>query len=481
LFILGAQMAHRRGESRTQAALFPVMLDDLVAPDALVRVIDAWIGSLNLTTLGFSKTQPQRMGRPPYDPADLLKLYVCGYLNGVRSSRALERECHRNVEVMWLLGRLAPDHKTIAEFRRENSAALVAVSASFVQFARQARLIQGELVAIDGSKIRAVASKKALARKIDLQRTQQAISEEIANYLSRLDNADQDESGETTDRKAVQAALTRLQQRQAEIHDEIERMDGSESTLSVQGESQARAMKSLHGAPGYNLQTAVDAHSHLIVHHEVCNDTSDIKQLAPMAQTTTQVLDAMPTVLADAGYANADHLQLLEQAGQKAFVATLESGNPRGKGQYYRLEAFTYDRERDCYVCPANELLQRRQVLRKEKTVVYAAPAERCRACALKPQCTGAQQRFVSRLLNADAVEANARRVAQQPEMMKLRRRTVEHPFGTIKHEILRNARLLMRGLKGAKGELSLAVLAYNLKRLTNWKGTGWTLAAIRA
>jgi transposase len=474
-------MAHRRGESRTQAALFPVMLDDLVGPDALVRVIDAWIGRLNLTALGFSKTQAQRMGRPPYDPADLLKLYVCGYLNVVRSSRALERECHRNVEVMWLLGRLAPDHKTIAEFRRENSAGLVAVSASFVQFARQARLIQGELVAIDGSKIRAVASKKALARKVDLQRTQQAIAEEIAGYLSRLDNTDQDEIGETTDRKAVQAALTRLQQRQTEIHGEIDRMDGSESTLSVQGEPQARAMKSLHGAPGYNLQTAVDAHSHLIVHHEVCNDTSDIKQLAPMAQATTQVLDAVPAVVADAGYANADHLQLLDQAGQKAFVATLESGNPRGKGQYYRLETFSYDRERDCYICPANELLQRRQVLRKEKTVVYAAPAERCRVCILKPQCTGAKQRFVSRLLNADAVEANARRVAQQPEMMKLRRRTVEHPFGTIKHEILRNARLLMRGLSGAKGELSLAVLAYNLKRVTNWKGAGWALAAIRA
>lgn len=476
---MGEQMAHRRGESRTQAALFPVMLDDLVGPDALVRVIDAWIGSLDLGTLGFSKTQAQRMGRPPYDPADLLKLYVCGYLNGVRSSRALERECHRNVEVMWLLGRLAPDHKTIAEFRRENSAALVAVSASFVQFARQARLIQGELVAIDGSKIRAVASKKAVARKVDLQRTQQAISEEIANYLSRLDNADQDESGETTDRKAVQAALTRLQQRQAGIDDEIERMEGSDSTLSVQGEPQARAMKSLHGAPGYNLQTAVDAHSHLIVHHEVCNDTSDAKQLAPMAQATTQVLDATPTVVADAGYANADHLQLLEQAGQKAFVATLESGNPRG--EYFRLAAFTYDRERDCYVCPANELMQRRQILHKKKTVVYAAPAERCRDCALKPQCTGAQQRFVSRLLNADAVEANARRIAEHPEMMKLRRRTVEHPFGTIKHEILRNARLLMRGLSGAKGELSLAVLAYNLKRLTNWKGARWTMAAIRA
>lgn len=474
-------MSHQRGVDRTQAALFPVMLDDLVAPDALVRVVDAWIASLNLTKMGFLKTQAQRMGRPPYDPADLLKLYVCGYLNGIRSSRALERECGRNVEVMWLLGRLAPDHKTIAEFRRQNSAALVAVSAAFVQFARQERLVRGELVAIDGSKIRAVASKKALRRKVDLRRTHEAITEEITGYLSRLDSADQNENGEATDRGAVQAALTRLQQRQGELNDEIERLDGSRSTLSVDGEPEARAMKSLHGAPGYNLQTAVDAHSHLIVHHEVCNDASDISQLAPMAQGATRVLEAAPTVVADAGYANAEHLQALAEAGQTAYVATLESGNNQGAGEYYRLTAFTYDREQDCYVCPANALLRRKQIMRKENCVVYAAPVGSCSSCLHKPQCTGAKQRFVRRLINADAVEANARRVAGQPEMMKLRRRTVEHPFGTIKHEILRNSRLLMRGLQGAKGELSLAVLAYNLKRLTNWKGTSWALNAVQA
>jgi transposase len=473
-------MAHRRGESRTQAALFPVMLDDLVAPNALVRVVDAWIGSLNLTQLGFAKTQPQRMGRPPYDPADLLKLYVCGYLSGVRSSRALERECHRNVEVMWLLGRLAPDHKTIAEFRRQNSAALVAVSASFIQFARQERLIQGELIAIDGSKIRAVASKKSLGRKVDLQRTHNAITEEIARYLAHLDSADQDETDKANNSHAVQAALTRLQQRQAELNSEIERLESRESTFSVQGETDARAMKSLHGAPGYNLQTAVDSDSHLIVHHQVCNDINDVCQLAPMAQATAQVLETNPTVVADAGYCNADHLKLLADVGQTAYVAPLESTNPRGKGQYYRLASFTYDRERDCYICPANELLLRKQIMRKEKCVVYAAPAASCEACALKPQCTGGQRRFVSRLFEADVVEANARRVSEQPEMMKLRRRTVEHPFGTIKYEILRNSRLLMRGLKGVRGELSLAVLAYNLKRMTNWKGTTWALSAIR-
>ena len=344
-------MAHRGGESRTQATLFPIMRDDPVAPDAVVRVVDAWIGTLNLTRIGFSKTQAQRMRRPPYDPADLFKLYVCGYLNGVRSSQALERECHRNIEVMWLLGRLTPDHKTIAEFRRQNSAALVAVSAAFVQFARAERLSQRELVAIDGSKIRAVASKKALRRKVDLQRTQEAITEEITGYLAHLDSADQNENGEATNHSAVQAALTRLQQRQGELNGEIERLKSGRSTLSVQGEPEARAMKWLHGAPGYDLQTAVDAHSHLIVHHEVCTEGFDIGQLAPMAQGVTRVLETTPTVVADAGYANAEHLQSLADVGQTAYVATRESANNQGEGDYYQATAFSYDRKRDCYVC----------------------------------------------------------------------------------------------------------------------------------
>jgi transposase len=334
--------------------------------------------------MGFSKAQAQRMGRPPYDPADLLTLYVCGYLNGVRSSRALERECHRNVEVMWLLGRLAPDHKTIAEFRRQNSAALVAVSAAFVQFAHQERLIQGEVVAIDGTKIRAVASKKALRRKVDLQRTREAITEEINAYLTQLDSADQNENGETTNDSAVQAALTRLQRRQDQLDDEIERLEDSLSTLSVEGEPEVRAMKSLQSPPGYNLQTAVDAYSHLIVHHDVCNDASDIGQLAPMAQGAARVLEVAPTVVADAGYANSEHLQSLAELGQTAYVATLEKYNNQGGGKYYRLTAFTYDRERDCYICPANQLLSRKQTMRKDRCVVYAAPAKSCGDCALK-------------------------------------------------------------------------------------------------
>ena len=474
-------MSHRRGQVRTQATLFPVMLDELVGPEALIRVVDAWVESLDLAALGFGRIQAAGMGRPPYAPADLLKLYIAGYLNGVRSSRALERECRCNVECRWLLGRLAPDHKTIAEFRRHNSAALVATSAAFIQFARRERLISGAIVAIDGSKIRAVASPKAIGKLGDLERERQALSDSVGEYLKQLDAADDAASRPEPEQAAVRRALARLEQRQAEVEKEVERIEQSRSGLSVQTEPESRSMRSLHGAPGYNLQTAVDVESHLIVHHEVCNDASDVRQLAPMAKGASAVLENTPTVVADAGYANGEHLQALADDSMTAYVAPNPGVNPLGDGQFHDRTKFTYDRDKDCYVCPANNILKRKQLASKDNCVIYMAQASDCGKCQQKHQCTKSKQRFVSRHLYDDAITDNARRVAQAPQMMALRRQTVEHPFSTIKHQILRNSRLLVRGLKGARAELSLAVLAYNFKRVTNMKGNGWAMAAMKA
>ena len=282
-------MGHKHGENREQAALFPIMLDDLVGGDSLVRVIDAWVESLDLKALGFDKAQANPMGRPPYAPADLLKLYLCGYLNAVRSSRALERECQRNVEVMWLLGRLVPDHKTIANFRSHNSEALVAVCAAFIQFARRERLIAGVVVAIDGSKIRAVASRKAICDANDLTQERRTLQTLVSQYLAQLDHSDEQER-EVLLKGDIGKTLKRLEARDQDIAQELERLSQSDSKLSVATEPQAQVMRSLHGAPGYNLQSAVDAHSHLIVHHEVCRDATDLKQLAPMAKACAQVL-----------------------------------------------------------------------------------------------------------------------------------------------------------------------------------------------
>ena len=473
-------MGHRSGESRGQVTLFPVLLDELVAEHALVRVVDAWVGKLELKKLGFAKAQAQTMGRPPYDPGDLLRLYIWGYLSAVRSSRALERECHGNVECMWLLGRLAPDHKTIAEFRRTNTQALVAVCAAFVQFARANRLLAGSTVAIDGSKVRAVASRKALAGQRDLQAQAERNAQEIARYLSVLEEQDKQDMGGGYQADDVQAALEQLRARGAGIQAELERLSQSASATLVQTEPEARAMHSLHGSPGYNLQTAVEAQSHLIVHHEVTIDGNDQRQLQPMAQAASQVLDRPCTVVADAGYANGEQLDALAKQGIACYVAPNRASNPQAGGTLYGREAFSYDAKADHYSCPAGKVLKRKQLMRKNKMVIFAAKAEDCAACSHKPQCTGASQRFVSRHVYEQALEANAQRLAERPQMMGLRRQTVEHPFATIKHQILGNARLIVRGMNGARAELSLAVLAYNLKRVFNMKGAYWMRAALQ-
>jgi transposase len=474
-------MGHRQGENRHQAALFPLMLDELVGPDDLVRVIDAWISSLDLKALGFSKAQTQIMGRPPYDPADLLKLYIWGYLNAVRSSRALERQTHSNFKCMWLLGRLQPDHKTIAEFRRANVHALVAVCASFVQFARAQQLIASNTVAIDGSKIRAVASRKAIIRADDLTKLAQHNAQEIERYLQVLDTQDSAQDAQPqTKAHDVQRALRQLRERQAAIQAGVEQLATNRSNSLVQTEPQAKLMKSLHG-PGYNLQTAVKAASHLIVAHEVVNDVSDRSQLHPMTQTANRVLQTSCTVVADAGYSNGEHLAKLQDQGVVCFVAPNRNINNQGDGTLYDKSAFSYDEKTDTLQCPVGKTLKRKTGKRQDKMIIYAADQRDCQVCASKDKCTGAKQRFVSRHEYEQALQDNETRLAAKPQMMRLRRSTVEHPFGTIKTQILGNARLLMRGLEGARAELSLAVLAYNLKRVFNMKGGAWMLQATGA
>lgn len=470
-------MGHRSGESRKQTALFPVMLDELVGSQALVRVVDAWVGALDMAKLGFGKAQAQVRGAPPYHPADLLKLYIWGYLSAVRSSRALERECHRNVECMWLLGRMAPDHKTIAEFRRCNPQALVAVCAAFIQFARSNKLVAGTTVAIDGTKLRAVASHKAVRGARELAAQAQRNAEEIAAYLKLLDAQDSREADRSIKADDVQHALAQLKAKGQAIQQEVEQLAATGRTAKVQTEPEARVMRSLHGAPGYNLQTAVESQSHLIVHHEVTMDGNDQRQLQPMAEAASRTLEAPCTAVADAGYANGEQIAALDEKGITSYVAVNRAVNTHG---LLDKSAFSYDAEADCYACPAGKPLKRQKISRHTKMVIYAAKPADCGNCPTKPACTNAHKRSITRHLHEDALRANAQRIQQRPEMMKLRRQTVEHPFGTIKHQILGNARLLMRGLQGATAECSLAVLAYNLKRAFNMKGAAWMHQALQ-
>ena len=341
-------------------------------------------------------------------------------------------------------------------------------------------MIGGTTVAIDGSKIRAVASRKAIATASQLRAQADRTAQEISRYLAQLDELDSQEGGGDARAEDIKAALEDLKKQEAVVAQDLDSLGQSRRTMVVQTEPEAQVMRSLHGAPGYNLQTAVEATSHLIVAHDVNAEASDQRQLQPMAQAAKAALDKPCTVVADAGYANGQQIAALDEQGIKSFVAVNRAVNNQGDGGLYDRTAFSYDASSDSFTCPAGQLLNRKQVSRTDNMVVYAASREDCAVCPNKPQCTKAAQRFISRHLYEDALQANAKRVDEQPEMMALRRQTVEHPYGTIKHHILGNARLLMRGIKGAQAELSLAVLAYNLKRAINMKGATWMRQAMQ-
>lgn len=474
-------MGFVQGESRSQGALFPVSLDELIPEDHLVRVIDLWVDRVDVARLGFAKAQPKGTGRPPYHPADLLKLYLYGYLNQIRSSRKLERESHRNLEVLWLLKRLQPDFKTIANFRRENGAAFAAACRAFVGFCRGERLIRGELVAIDGSKFLAVASKRRIVSRKQLARQVAALDADIARYLAELEAADAAEHTDSVpDARALRETLTRLKDRRDDAVTVAALMTEMGIDHHVQGESDARLMKTAQGPTraAYNVQSVVDAEHGLILHHAVMQEASDHRLLAPMAEAAKAVLEQERlTVVADGGYSNGEHLAACAEAGITAFVPPNRAINHQGDGRFFQKSDFRFNTAQDCYRCPAGETLRRRQVLKKDRLVIYTTPA--CPACPLKSHCTAARQRFVSRHFDEEALErAHARCISRQ-DMMKRRREIVEHPFGTLKERIFGNARFLLRGLQGVLGEMALAVLAYNFKRVTNILGIPALLARL--
>lgn len=467
-------MGYVGGESRGQAALFPVVLDDLVPLEHAVRVIDAFVARLDLAELGFAKAQPASTGRPPYDPGDLLRLYLYGYLNQVRSSRRLERECGRNVELMWLLNRLAPDHKTISDFRRLNAAPFKAVCRSFVGFCAEAGLIGGEWVAIDGSKFQAVASKRSVITASKLEEQLKALDRQVQGYLESLDAADEAEgqSGES-DKQAIREALARLQERRADVATTKAVLAELGQTQHVVGEPEAKLMKTGEGpsAVAYNVQTAVDAKNKLVVHHELTNEATDKRSLLPMASAAKEALEAETlNVVADTGYSNGQQAKQCEEAGITPYVPVQRTANNQGEGTYFDRSAFTYEANSDTYRCPAGEVLRRKTINTADRLVFYTTQA--CGGCAIKPQCTAAKQRLVSRHFDEEALERMGERLRQYPQAMALRREIAEHPFANLKCGILGNGRFLLRGLSGAGGEMALAVLAYNFRRALNLLGT---------
>jgi transposase len=439
-------MGYIRGEAREQTTMFPVTLDELIPADHVCRVIEAFVGRLGMAQLGFVRAEAAETGRPGYDPRDLLKLYLYGYLQQVRSSRRLEAECQRNVEVMWLLGRLQPDYKSIAEFRRMHSSAVTKAGAELVQLARSVGLVKGETVAVDGSKFRTVSSARSIRER-----------DAVRRYLEQLDQADEQEAV-VIDPRAVQAALEKLRN---------------------DPEPEARMMRTANGfAPAYNVQTAVDAEHAIIVAQKVTDHGADNRLLLPMAEAAKQAVGSPESlnVVADAGYSNGEQAERCEHLGIVPHVPANRAVNNHGDGTLFDHRQFHYDEKTDMFHCPAGQTLKRKQLSRKDRAVYYSAPPETCGACALKARCTDGRQRLVSRHLHESALDRMQHRAT--PEMMRLRRSTVEHPFASLKYRIFGNARLLLRGLAGASTEISLATMVYNLKRMMKVLG-GCSLMAV--
>jgi transposase len=432
-------MAYITGEAREQVTMFPVTLDELIAADHLCRVIEAFVDRLAVAQLGFERSEPAATGRPGYDPRDLLKLYLYGYMNQVRSSRRLEAECQRNVEVMWLLGRLRPDHKSIAEFRRLHGEAVTRAGAELVGLAREVGLVGGELVAVDGSKFRTVSSAQRVRER-----------DAIKRYLEQLDAADeQDEL--VIDPSAVAAALEKLQQ---------------------DPEPEARFMRTNDGnRPAYNVQIAVDSEHGLIVAQQVTTEANDERCLLPMGQAAKAGLGNPETLnlVADAGYSNGEQAEACEAEGIVPHVPARRAVNNQGDGRLFAASDFVYDEKSDRFRCPAQQTLTRRQLQRARKRALYVAGKEVCGACPLKSRCTLSAQRFVYRHLHEAALQRMQQRATAT--LMRWRRCLAEHPFAALKYHIFGHPRFLLRGVAGAQIETSLATLVYNLKRMRKIMG----------
>jgi len=466
------------GQSRYQSTLYPETLDEVIALDSAVRVIDAFVDSLDLAALGFLKVEVEATGRPPYDPGDLLKLYLYGYLNQIRSSRRLEREARRNVEVFWLINRLAPVFKTIAGFRKDHPEAIAGVCRAFIKFCREQSVFGGEVLAIDGSKIAAVASRKQVITKKKLAERDAAIERKIAEYLSAMDEADAEETPVEPVKADVAAAVAALKAQRAELQQQAEQLVREGLQQKVLTEPEARLMRTPRGHQvAYNAQIAVDAQHDLIVAFDLTNEGNDLQQLHPMAQQGKAALGADQVIaVADTGYSNGEHGKQCEEDGITAIVPRAERVNPKGK-QYFSRDRFAYDRESDSWSCPAGEVLKLFKTSRTKQKKEYRTQA--CPACPLKSQCTETAQRIIVRTFHDDDREAMHQRAMADPSWMKLRRQVAEHPFGTIKW-LMGIPRFLVRGLRKAKAELALSVTAYNLKRLIAIKGTPALLKALQ-
>jgi transposase len=470
------------GEERGQGTLLPEHLDDYVTEDNPVRVVDVFVEELDLAGLGFARVLPAKTGRPAYHPAVLLKLYIYGYLNRIQSSRRLEREAQRNVELMWLTGRLAPDFKTIANFRKDNGKAIGKVCRQFVILCQQLDLFSDAVVAIDGSKFKAVNSSDRNFTDAKIKRRMAEIEASISRYLAELDTADRQEPAN------AQSKRVRLNDKISALKSQMATLKEIEAKLETTGKTQisltdpdSRSMMTRgSGIVGYNVQTAVDAKHHLIVEHEVTNNGSDRDQLSGMAKKARAAIGTTTlTAIADRGYFKGEEILACHEAGICALVPPTKTSGAKADGRFDKAD-FIYDPLKNEYRCPAGESLIWRFASVEKGMTNHRYWSSNCKGCPLKDKCTPSAQRRVTRWEHQDVLDEMQTRLEQNSDAMRVRRSTVEHPYATIK-AWMGATHFLTKGLERVKAEMSLHVLAYNFKRLMAILGTEGMLAAIRA
>ncbi len=478
------------GMDRGQATLLPVCLEDWVDENNPVRAVDVFVDALDLVELGFDGAQPMATGRPGYKPSVLLKLYIYGYLNRVQSSRRLEREAGRNLEVMWLTGRLAPDHKTIADFRKDNGPAIKKVCAQFVELCRKMGLLAKASVAIDGSKFKAVNSRDNNFTKGKLERRLKQIEESVARYMGQLDTADRQTAVGEDPSETVLLTKKRLKEKLVKLEEEVKRLKAIEMQVLASPDQQlsltdpdCRSMATSgrgSGMVAYNVQSALDTEHHLIVAHEVTNVGTDRSQLAHMGQAAKAALhtDNLDAV-ADRGYFKGEEILACEKAGITVTLPKPQTSGAKSEGRFGKPD-FVYLPAEDVYRCPAGEKLTYRYTAQEDGQNLRRYWTSACPVCPIKDQCTKGKERRITRWEHEHVVEAVQTRLDKNPQAMRVRRETVEHPFATLKMR-MGATHFLMKRLKNVATEMALNVLGYNLTRVMNIVGVKPLLAAMRA
>jgi transposase len=472
------------GEDRSQEAVLSGRLDDYVAEDNPVRVVDVFVDRLDLVKLGFRGMIPKATGRPGYHPSMLLKLYIYNYLNRIQSSRRIAKECERNLEVIWLTGRLTPAFKTIADFRKNNGAAICKVCREFVLLCRRLNLLATASTAIDGSKFKAVNSRDRNFTQGKIKKRLEQLEESANRYLAQLASAGRQPS-------TPEIKITRLKDKLERLKQEMERIKAFEILLAQTEDKQisltdpdARSMISAGrgtGTVGYNVQCAVETKNHLIIAHEVTNVGLDNNQLSSMAEQAREALGAetIETVV-DRGYYKGEEIFVCEQAGVTVYAPKPLTSGSKAKGRFGKQD-FSYDAEADIYVCPANKRLSYWCSTRNEGKNMRIYCTNDCYECLLREKkCTTGERRLIQRWEHEDVLDAVQARLDRKPEMMVVRRSTVEHPFGTIKFW-MGAVHFLTKMLPNVRTEMALHVLSYNLKRVMNILGIGGILQAMRA